>query len=152
MQNKFHGVVSLLLLFLAIFVALRSLSNHSLWLALLYLVMVGLSSCGILYAYCTKCSARLDNCSHLYPGKLTRLLPQREQGPYAFWDVAGTALLLGLIILFPQYWLIKQAAGLILFWALVIVAVADILVFVCPRCNNKACLMCPSRLTIEGRN
>ena len=143
MKHTFHGVFSLLLFVVAIAVALIALWQQSSWLGLFYLGTCALSACGILYAYCVKCSVRLDNCSHVFPGKLTRKFPRRKQGPYTVSDVAGTVLFLGLILLFPQYWLLKHAPALILFWALVIAAVAEILVFVCPRCANSQCMMCP---------
>jgi hypothetical protein len=149
MQKKFHGVFSLLLFSLAIIVALISLSNQSLWLALLYLVIVGLSSCGILYAYCTKCSVRLDNCSHVIPGSLTRYFPIRNQGPYTFLDYASTILLLLVLVLFPQYWLLTDRVALFLFWILAVIATAEILVFVCRQCENVQCLMCPNLQTPE---
>ncbi|MEN8245467.1 MAG: hypothetical protein ABFS43_11275 [Thermodesulfobacteriota bacterium] len=95
MQHKLHGVFSLLLIVLAVTVALTTLWRLSPWLGLVYLAICGFSACSILYAYCAKCSARLDNCSHVFPGKITRLLPQRNQGPYSFGDVAGTAFFLG---------------------------------------------------------
>ena len=98
-------------------VALTTLWRLSPWLGLVYLAICGFSAYGILYAYCAKCNVRLDNCSHVLPGKITRYLPQRKQGPYTFGDVAGTALFLGIIILFPQYWLLETAAALVLFEA-----------------------------------
>jgi len=143
MKQPFHGVFSLLIFVVAVAIALTTLWNRSFWLGLFYLSITGLSSCGILFAYCGKCSVRLDNCSHVFPGRLTRLLPQRKQGPYSFWDIAATGLFLVVIVVFPQYWLFKHAATLILFWVLVIAAVAEILLFVCSRCENKQCLMCP---------
>ena len=145
MKQPFHGVFSLLIFVLALAVALTTIWRHSPWLGLLYCAICSLCSGGILYAYCGKCSVRFDNCSHVFPGKFSRLLPQRKQGPYSFGDIAGTALFLGVIILFPQYWLFKHATALILFWVLAIVAVAEILIFVCSRCENKQCLMCPNK-------
>jgi hypothetical protein len=143
-KNTFHGVFSLLLFVLAIVVALISLSNRSFWLALLYLVNVGLACYGILYAYCAKCSVRLYDCSHVIPGSLTRYLPIRKQGPYTFLDYAGTILFLLVLVLFPQYWLLTDLAALLLFWVLAVVATAEILVYVCRQCENEKCLMCPN--------
>ena len=145
MKHKFHGVFSLLLFVLALAVALTTLLRQSVWLGLLYLAITGISAYGILFAYCCKCRVRHNNCSHVFPGRLTRFLPQRKQEPYSFWDIAGTALFLGVIILFPQYWLLQETMAMILFWLLVILAVAEILLFVCSRCENKQCLMCPNK-------
>ena len=145
MKQPFHGVFSLLLFILAVAGALITLWRQSPWLGLLYLAITGLSAYGILFAYCCKCGVRFDNCSHVFPGRLTLLLPQRKQGPYSFGDIIATGLFLVVILVFPQYWLLKHAATLILFWVLVIAAVAEILIFVCSRCENKQCLMCPNK-------
>jgi hypothetical protein len=149
MKNTFHGIFSMLLFVLAIVIALISLSNQSFWLALLYLVIIGLCSCGILYAYCAKCVVRLNNCSHVVPGSLTRYFPMRKQDPYTFLDYAGTILSLLVLILFPQYWLLKDLVALLLFWGLAIIATAQILFFVCRQCENEQCLMCPERQRTE---
>ena len=151
MKPRLHGVFSLPLFGAAIAVALITLWQKSPWTGFLYLSICALSSCGILFAYCAKCKVRLANCSHVFPGKLTRVLPRRKQGPYTIGDVAGTVLFLGLILLFPQYWLLKHVAFLILFWAFVAAAVAEILVFVCPRCENRQCMMCPKGQMPEDR-
>jgi len=151
MKQTFHGVFSLLLFSLAIVVALISLSSQSFWLALLYLVIVGLSSCGILYAYCSKCSVRHDNCSHVIPGSLTRYFPIRKQGPYTFLDYALTILCLFVLVLFPQYWLLTDHIALLLFWILSVIATVEILVFVCRQCENVRCLMCPNLQTPEDQ-
>jgi hypothetical protein len=143
MKQTIHGIFSLLLFLLAIIVALISLSLQSFWLALLYLVIAGLSACGILYAYCAKCRARHENCSHVIPGSLTSYFPIRKQGPYTFLDYALTILCLLVLVLFPQHWLLADRLALLLFWILVVIATAEILIFVCRHCENERCLMCP---------
>ena len=141
MKQPFHGVFSLLLFILAVAAALITLWRQSPWLGLLYLAITGLSAYGILFAYCCKCSVRFDNCSHVFPGRLTRFLPQREQGPYSFGDITGTTLFLGVIILFPQYWLLQNMPAMILFWLLAIVALAEILsIRLFRQCENKPAL------------
>ena len=145
MKQPFHGVFSLLIFALALAVALTTLWRHSPWLGLLYCAICSLCSGGILYAYCGKCSVRFDNCSHVFPGKLTRWLPDRKQGPYTFTDIAGTAAGLAAIVLFPQYWLLQTKPAFIIFWLLAITAVAEILARVCRQCQNTQCLMCPNK-------
>lgn len=142
MKRTFHGVFSLLLLVLAVALAMAALWRHSPGLGLFYLALCSLSSVGILFAYCGKCSVRLDNCSHVLPGKLTNWLPQRKQGPYSARDIGGTLLCLAAITLFPQYWLLQDRGALVLFWLLAIVALAEILMFVCRQCKNTGCPMC----------
>lgn len=143
MRHKFHGVFSLLLFVLAVAAALTTLWRQSPWLGLIYFAICSLCASGILFAYCCKCSVRLDNCSHVFPGRLTRLLPQRRQSPYTFGDIAGTGLGLAMILLFPQYWLLQEVTVMLLFWLLAIVALAEILIFVCRQCENTGCLICP---------
>lgn len=145
MNNKFHGVFSLILLALAIVAGLVSLWRHSFWLALVYLLVTGLAAGGILYAFCAKCLVRLDNCSHVFPGRLTRHLPRRRQEPYTFGDIGVTMILLAVILLFPQYWLVPDMRSLILFWLPALLAVTEILLFVCRTCENTSCLMCPRK-------
>lgn len=151
MSNRFHGVFSLLLFSLALMIALLTLWRQSPWLGFLYIAICGLCSCGILFAYCAKCRVRLDSCSHVFPGRLTRLLPRRKQGPYSHGDIGGTVFFLAAIILFPQYWLLKEMAAVVLFWLLAIFAVTEILLFVCRQCENTACLMCPKLQMPEDR-
>ena len=146
MKQPFHGVLSLLIFVVAVAIALTTLWNQSIWLGLFYLAITGLSSCGILFAYCGKCSVRLDNCSHVFPGRLTRVLPQRKQGPYSFGDITATGLFFVVIVVFPQYWLLQNMTAMILFWLLVIFALVEILVFVCRQCENSGCLICPNKM------
>lgn len=146
MKHKFHGVFSLLLFVLALAVALTTLWRQSVWLGLLYLAITGFAAYGILFAYCCKCSVRLDNCSHVFPGWFTRLMPQRKQGPYSFGDIAWTVLFLAVMVLFPQYWLLQNLTAMILFWLLAIVALVEILLFVCRKCKNTGCLICPHKV------
>ena len=148
MKNKFHGVFSLILFTLAIIAGLVSLSKHSIWPALAYLLVTGLAAAGILYAYCAKCVARQDNCSHVFPGRLTRHLPQRRQGPYKIRDIGATMFLLVVIVVFPQYWLVQDMKAMILFWLPALLAVTEILLFVCRQCENTSCLMCPRKAVI----
>lgn len=146
MKQPFHGVFSLLIFVGAVAIALTTLWTRSFWLGLFYLAITGLSSCGILFAYCGKCCVRLDNCSHVFPGMLTRVLPQRKQGPYSFRDITATGLFLVVIVVFPQYWLLQNITAMILFWLLVIFALVEILVFVCRQCENRGCLICPNKM------
>jgi hypothetical protein len=146
MKQPFHGVFSLLLFILAVAGALITLWRQSPWLGLLYLAITGLSAYGILFAYCCKCGVRFDNCSHVFPGRLTLLLPQRKQGPYTFGDIIATGLFLVVILVFPQYWLLQNMTAMILFWLLAIIALVDILLFVCRQCENRGCLICPNKM------
>lgn len=87
---------------------------------------------------CRKCPARGD-CGHVIMGKLSRRL-----APYCA-DAMGLGDLLILIIfilplvIVPQFWLIKYPVFMILFWVMMLVSAADILLFICPACGNMKC-------------
>jgi hypothetical protein len=53
-----------------------------------------------------------------------------------------TFISLLLIIFFPQFWLWKIKYLFILFWILLSISGAMILLFVCNKCDNKKCPAC----------
>ena len=141
-MHRFHGVASLTLIALAISTAVVFLFLKSAAGGLAYLMLVLTSSTAVLMAYCAKCTARDRHCSHIFPGKLARLLPQRPAGPYSPMELAATAAALAVLFFFPQYWLWQNKWVLLVFWALTAAALAQILLRVCPNCRNLNCLMC----------
>lgn len=146
MATKFHGVLSLILIKISVLVALAALFLTAPLAGMVYLITVMGASVIILYAYCAKCICRLDACSHVFPGKATRWFPRRRQEPYTAQDLLATALSLAIIFLFPQYWLWHHKPLFLIFWALTIIALVDIRLYVCKLCGNKICILCPSRL------
>ena len=141
-MKNLHGIVSLILLNTAVLAALVCLFFIFRMAGLVYLGIISVAIPSILFAYCAKCEARDQHCSHLLPGKIIRWLPTRKQGPYTAADIIVTALSLAAIIVFPQFWLWQNKAMLFIFWALVIVATIEILLRVCPNCRNQNCMMC----------
>ncbi len=87
---------------------------------------------------CRKCPARGD-CGHVIMGKLSRRL-----APYCA-DAMGLGDLLILIVFIlplvvvPQFWLIKYPVFMFLFWVMMLVSAADILLVICPTCGNTKC-------------
>ena len=142
MANKFHGVFSLILISAAVVMALVYLFGVALGWGLIYLGIVVLANPLVLYSYCSKCLCRDDACSHVLPGKLARLLPLRESGPYTLMDYLGTALPLIALIGFPQFWLWQNRTALIFFWIMIVIGLIEILIFVCRDCSNTNCLNC----------
>ena len=142
MKGNFHGVFSLLLIFAAVLIAL----SYMLWISpgwgFIYLSIIIIANPIVLFAYCAKCLCRNDACSHVFPGKLTRLLPARIQGPYSFKDYFWTSLSLAALLGFPQIWLWHSAVLFFGYWLLLLLALVDILFFVCRRCRNENCPMC----------
>ena len=113
-------------------------TNRVAW-GLVYLGIIVLANPLVLYSYCAKCICRKDACSHVFPGKLTSLLPARKQGSYAFMDYLGTALPLVALFGFPQCWLWKSKAVFIAYWILILLGLIEIFFLVCRDCRNENC-------------
>jgi hypothetical protein len=142
MVRKFHGVFSLLLILAAVVIGAGYLLGNFTGWGLVYLGIIALANPLVLYSYCAKCLCREDACSHVIPGKLTRLLPTRRQAPYTFWDYFATALALAVLLGFPQIWLWRSTGLWVLFWILTTVGLVEILFFVCRTCRNANCPIC----------
>lgn len=140
-HRRFHGVFSVLLVFVSLVLGGLAIGLSSgLWLVV-YLSALGLCIPAILYAYCAKCEARHGACAHVLPGKLTKLLPSRKQGPYSSVDVGTVVVFLMITLLFPQYWLVDFPIVMVVFWVLIVTAITEIVLCVCRGCPNKACGM-----------
>ena len=81
-------------------------------------------------------------CSHVFPGKLTRLLPARKQGPYAIADYFWTAIGLMVLFAFPIPWLWQSKILFFGYGSLLIIGLAEILFLVCRTCSNANCPIC----------
>ena len=139
MNDKFHGVFSLILIFFSIVIGLLVIMNKSLSMGLLYIVIIFVSPVIIVYSFCSKCICRLDSCGHILPGKLSKLLPSRKQNNYTMLDILGATVSLTVLIIFPQFWLWENKIFLIIFWLLLFIALVEIMLFVCRNCNNEKC-------------
>ena len=139
MKSRFHGVFSLFLIIISIIVGLLSVLNESFVMGSWYIVIIIIVPPIIMYSYCGKCVCRSDSCRHIFPGWLSQLLPPRKQGPYTFWDILWTSVALLSLLLFPQYWLWKNITFFIIFWISCLIALAEILLFVCKGCKNERC-------------
>ena len=145
-MHNLHGMVSLILFKTAVLAALAYLFFKSSIAGLIYLVVISAAVPAILFAYCAKCEARDQHCSHLFPGKMTRWLPSRKQEAYSKTDILATAVSLSAVIIFPQFWLWQNKALLLFFWVVSIMAAIEILLRVCPDCRNHNCVMCKKPL------
>ena len=142
MKSNFHGIFSLTLVLASVVIALLYMLSLSPVLGLAYLVVIIIANPIVLYAYCAKCLCREDACSHVFPGKLTRLLPARTQGPYTFADYFWTAISLIALFGFPITWLWQSKVVFFGYWLLLLIGLAEILFLVCRTCRNKNCPMC----------
>ena len=139
MRGRFHGLLSLTLVFVSVGIALIYLLKLSVALGVVYFAFIIIAMPVVLYSYCAKCTCRNDTCSHVFPGRLTRLLPARKPGPYSLMDYLGTALSLLALFGFPQLWLWRTKTVFIVFWIILTAALVEILFLVCRTCNNQSC-------------
>ena len=142
MNRTFHGVFSLVLVAISIMAGLISILGESISMGLLYVGIILIVQPIVIFSFCSKCTCRLDGCGHILPGKLTQILPAREQGPYIFWDFFWTAIPLIVLFMFPQFWLWRNKILLIIFWSSCLTGLVEILLFVCRSCTNEKCPVC----------
>jgi hypothetical protein len=145
MKSHFHGVFSLLIICIAVIIALFSLFDQSGVIIAGYILILIFAPVLIVYSYCSKCVCRDYQCGHVFPGKLTKLLPERRQGPYSFIDITSTAVSLAALIGYPQFWLWQNRPLFIVFWMLTIFGLTEIILFVCKGCKNENCPVCTIR-------
>lgn len=139
MKRQQHGILSLILFFMAVGIGAISIAPSSSLMAITYMLISAISFVLIVYSYCSKCSCRKHTCGHVLPGIITRFLPHRIEAGYTIMDYIGVALPLSFIVLFPQYWLNDNSLLIVSFWSLVLVAAVDILLKVCKGCENENC-------------
>ncbi|MBN1799346.1 MAG: hypothetical protein JW822_12265 [Spirochaetales bacterium] len=139
--KKFHGIFSIIILSAALTTAVITIFSYSWIFALIYLAVIIISFMGISFFYCAKCCCRIKNCAHMLLGKLTLLMPERKEGPYACFDIIAIFLCVGLMLGFPQYWLFHTPLLGMIFWLAAGFAFLEIFLFVCTACENHACVL-----------
>ena len=128
---------ALMLLWLALGVSV--VLYHNVGAAVIYILVIAASLTTIAYSMCAKCPCRFESCAHIWLGRLTKLLPRREPGPYTSWDGVGSVIYFVGLHAPPQYWLWQHKTLFALFWILSL-SVFFILHFsVCPTCENQYC-------------
>jgi hypothetical protein len=140
-MKSFHGVASMLVFSAAVIMAIIIILMQSWVFALIYIAIIIVSFFTVSFLYCAKCRSRLSGCAHVILGRLTLLVPGRRQGRYTPADILGTFLAMGLILFFPQYWLIYNPPLFIIFWGLAGIAFLEIFLKVCTVCENRACAL-----------
>ena len=149
MNKRFYGVLSLLLLTMAIVLGTWAIFMQSLEMALVYLFLVLVCANLIVYAFCAKCPDKGEHCIHVFPGKLAVLLPSRKQRAYLAGDYVLTITGLFTVIVFPQVWLWKNPVLFGFFWFLIIVSQLIISKKVCCECGNRNCPLCIQKAELE---
>ena len=140
LSARFHGVVSIGLVGVAVALAAVVMFQVSVALGVVYLMGCAVAPLGIVYAYCAKCPCR-SHCAHVVFGKLAVALTDRQPGPYSRGEVAVVAVALLWLLGLPQIWLWRSLGVFAVFWVLNGVAVLQIRLAVCRSCENVFCPM-----------
>jgi hypothetical protein len=144
-MKKFNGISSIIFFGISLLIGLYTIMQNTVDLAIGYVIIMLIAVLLIPYVYCTKCPCRRTNCAHIIPGLITRFMPDRDSEPYTVIDLAIVLILMGLLILLPQFWLYNNILLFSIFWILSITAGLQILFFVCKTCDNTKCILCGQR-------
>ncbi len=138
-RRLFHGWMSLGFMAATCTVGAYGILLASNVAAGLYAIVCAAGMATVLCAFCTKCPCRKTGCRHIVLGLVSTIFPQRREGAYSPVEIMLTAIGFGVIVLFPQYWLVRRLPLFLLFWALAGVLLAEIGLFVCKGCGNVHC-------------
>jgi len=136
---RFHGLLTLAFLVLALLVGLVGIASKDALAAVLYGLMITAGVPAIVYLFCGKCVCRGERCLMVFPGRLSMRLPPRKTAAYTRADFAGILGTLVLLAAFPLYWLWQTKPLLVLFAVLGMAAHAEVLLVVCKACENCRC-------------
>ncbi len=114
-----------------------AISRESFLLAAVYCLVLVLALVAVLLAFCSKCTCK-NRCGHVIPGKIARFI-HRQAGPYSAFELAIVAVAFLLIVGLPQFFLWGRSFLLIGFWVLVAIALLEIRLAICTRCENRNC-------------
>ncbi|MBN2102508.1 hypothetical protein JW835_00540 [bacterium] len=141
MMKKFYGLLSLIIMFNAVFLASIHIFRINRWWSLIDLFLLGAAAILIVRFFCTKCPVKKE-CAHVIPGWIARYFKNRQPTHYTRIERVITFFSMGIILLFPQYWLIKNIFTLACFWILTFIGFFLISKNICGCCDN---LNCPLR-------
>lgn len=136
---RFHGLLTLAFLVLALLVGLAGIASKDALAAVLYGLMIIAGVPAIVYLFCGKCVCRGERCLMVFPGRLSMLLPPRKTDAYTRADFAGILGTLVLLAAYPLYWLWQAKPLLVIFAVLGMAAHAEVLLVVCKACENCSC-------------
>jgi hypothetical protein len=124
MKTQIHGITSPALVGIATAIATVAMFGSSAGMGIGYLLICGISSLVILYAYCAKCPCQ-THCGHVFPGRAAKFF-RRRPGPYATTETIAFGIALLLLAGPPQWALWKNTGLLIAFWGLCGIAIIQI--------------------------
>jgi hypothetical protein len=144
------GLGCLVLLAASLVIADVRLWAVSAALGTIYAICVPVFFLPVFYWYCRKCPHAADGtCRHVIFGRATKaLFTLQKPAPYSTAELILSLGPLGLLVLFPQYWLFAYSVWWgAAFWVPLAVAGVIVRVSVCPGCGNRRCALCPKRST-----
>ena len=80
-KGKIHGLVSFAIFELTIVLYVYTIALKSLLFAAIYFIGCVVAAAVILFLFCAKCTTK-NNCSHIYPGNLAQLFPDKLNERY----------------------------------------------------------------------
>jgi hypothetical protein len=142
-NRKFHGITSLVLISIATLIGLVAMALSWWVFGLIFLAVIIVAPQALLRTYCAKCPCKA-HCGHVFPGKAAMAFA--KDGPYTPTDflIMGVSMLL--LIGLPQFWLWQFPLMLGAYWVLTGIGLIQILLTMCPRCNN---VYCPVRAMVN---
>ena len=146
MNYKVSGLLSIVLVFIALGIIGYQLFLLSLIFGIIYSICIPIAFLFTMYHYCRKCHhASSKTCRHVILGLITNKL-FKPLGPskYTMKDIFFSLFPLALLVILPQYWLFQSISLFIAFWILMLVAVVIVRTAVCKRCENINCTFCPN--------
>jgi hypothetical protein len=142
-NQKFHGITSLILVAIATLIGLVTMWLSSWGWSGIYLAVMIIVPQVLLRTYCAKCACKA-HCGHVFPGKVAMAFA--KDGPYTPTDflIMGVSMLL--LVGLPQFWLWQIPLLFGTYWVLTGIGLIQILLTMCPNCNN---VYCPVRAMVN---
>jgi hypothetical protein len=137
MNSKTHGIISLLLIGCAIFIAAYVAASFSILLLTGYLLFSFLSLGIVIVTYCAKCPCK-HQCPHFLPGYLAKSI-NRQPGAYTVIELTGLLMALAILLLLPVIWLWHNWLDSLIYGFVLVLAIIEIRKFVCKPCGNINC-------------
>ena len=144
MKNKLIGLLAILFPISVMIMADIILFSVSVWLGIIYALMLPASFLVLFNFYCRKCPhARDSTCIHVFPGIITsKIFSTVNPAPYSKKEIS-CLVPLGILALLPQYWLIQKLPFFIIFWAVMGISFIVIRISLCRLCRNINCPLNP---------
>lgn len=133
-----HGIISLFLVSIAFTIGIIFTTLNHLWLGLIMILTFILFFILVPKQLCSKCPMR-EKCGHIVLGKISIKLSSYCPDDFNLKDILILLFTAGPLVIVPQFFLYNKLPYLLLFWGIMILSTMDILLFVCPRCNNTKC-------------